>query len=371
MKNFYLSCSAAALIVCFQSVSFAEECNALLSHGLRNIRVTKSAEASLVAKYNQFCKINYDNQSEAVKAHIDVEVFGSGAGNAGMSSEKKKETLNHWCAENRERAESSKAMYDEVQEFYKDAVEAWNRCNELKGYHVQMTPKITPDAKTLAVSLRYTGPTKSGVLYMGVEADGFKCEDTYPTDAEGYKPVPKRQRVEISPQAIKIHCKRDDAKREEKDGTTFYRLREGTVTIRTAGDDLQLFFAEEWVPSLPDQQAAALRSALDNLQQRISESNNKLKNSLDSVRNDLNSKIVTNESLIRGVSDRVSATEQQPKFKWKLGNNGSVTCQTYCNGSHWEGFSGECVSAIKDAHTPASCSVAYGGTTHCLCSARP
>jgi hypothetical protein len=231
-------------------------------------RVTKSAEASLATKYNQFCKVSYENQSDAIKAHIDVDVIGIAGGNADMSIDKRKESLNKWCAENRERAEASKAVYEEVQEFYKDAVSAWSRCNELKSHQVQIEPKITPDAKTIDISLRYTGATTSGILYMGYDADGFTCSDYYPTEV-GPKSVPKDKAVYIDRQAIKIHCKRDTAIKEEKNGTTFSKMKDGTVTIHTAGDDMQLFFAEEWIPSLPDQEAANLKVKIDELKSKL------------------------------------------------------------------------------------------------------
>lgn len=50
---------------------------------------------------------------------------------------------------------------------------------------------------------------------------------------------------------------------------------------------------------------------------------------------------------------------------WRNGNNGTVSCQNYCERS------GEvCVTAIIGMNTPASCSLVPGGAIHCLCSRR-
>jgi hypothetical protein len=66
----------------------------------------------------------------------------------------------------------------------------------------------------------------------------------------------------------------------------------------------------------------------------------------------------------------VAELKAQPRFMWKKENNGTVSCDTYCGDSKWEGFAGTCVSAAINVNDSASCRVAYGGPTHCLCSAR-
>jgi hypothetical protein len=65
-----------------------------------------------------------------------------------------------------------------------------------------------------------------------------------------------------------------------------------------------------------------------------------------------------------------SDLKQRSRIIWKLGNNGTVSCQQYCNGSQWEGFSGECVAAIIQANTLNSCNAVPNGPTHCLCASR-
>lgn len=270
MKRYLMEVLAVASFFVFSlsSTGHAEDCNALLTHGLRNIRVSKSSEASLAVKYNQFCRQNYENLSDAVKGNIDVDIIGIGGGSASLSVDKKREILNNWCGENKEMAEANKGVVEEVQEIYKDALVAWNQCNQLKSQNVLMEPKITPDSKTVDISLRYNGPTSSGVLYMGYEANGFTCKDFYPT-ADGAKPIPKKKAVYIDKQAIKVHCDRAKAVVTKQDGTTFAHLQSGVVTIKTAGEDMQLFFAEEWTPSLPDQQATLIKANLEELKKEL------------------------------------------------------------------------------------------------------
>lgn len=56
-------------------------------------------------------------------------------------------------------------------------------------------------------------------------------------------------------------------------------------------------------------------------------------------------------------------------LEWKMSNNGTVSCNTFCQGT-WENWTGVCVMAVVGAASPSSCSTVHGGPTHCLCAKR-
>ncbi len=61
-------------------------------------------------------------------------------------------------------------------------------------------------------------------------------------------------------------------------------------------------------------------------------------------------------------------------LRWKGGNNGSRSCESWCNDANappGSEYKGECLTAIVGLHTHAACSIPnYGGPVHCLCTAR-
>lgn len=56
------------------------------------------------------------------------------------------------------------------------------------------------------------------------------------------------------------------------------------------------------------------------------------------------------------------------ELRAKTTNNGTVNCDSFCNGSY-EGWSGACLGSKIGAGTYSSdCGTTFGGTTHCLCA---
>lgn len=91
----------------------------------------------------------------------------------------------------------------------------------------------------------------------------------------------------------------------------------------------------------------------------------------------LNAKVSQIENLeksIQSLGNNVQAVQsdlsRRSRIAWKTGNNGTVSCQQYCNDAKWEGFAGECVIAIINYHDLNNCNSVPGGPTHCLCAQR-
>ena len=52
----------------------------------------------------------------------------------------------------------------------------------------------------------------------------------------------------------------------------------------------------------------------------------------------------------------------------KTGDNGSVSCATYCMGSNWGGWSGTCMAAFSTDNTPLACTATNATGLSCLCA---
>lgn len=80
------------------------------------------------------------------------------------------------------------------------------------------------------------------------------------------------------------------------------------------------------------------------------------------------------ENSIQSLGNNIQAVQsdlsRRSRIAWKTGNNGTISCQQYCNDAKWEGFAGECVIAIINNHDLSNCNAVPGGQTHCLCAQR-
>ncbi len=56
------------------------------------------------------------------------------------------------------------------------------------------------------------------------------------------------------------------------------------------------------------------------------------------------------------------------KLRYKSGNNGTATCDAYCQGSNWGGWSGGCVGAVGANGVGRTCSQTHTSTLLCLCA---
>lgn len=246
--------ASAALLSTHTNAS--NSCNAIITHGLRNIEVSKSSEASIATKYFNHCQKNFESMSDDMLVSVEVEVFGKGAGGGDFSRQRREQRLNEWCTTNKETAISNRTAYNESQVFYQGAISAWERCTALYAKDVRITPVITPDARTVNIGVVYGGNTKSGILLYGVRAENFTCDVTGPAGKVLKLPA------EIQNQNWQVSCKRSSPAKTPRDGQEYMVLPRGTISIETASDPFQLFFAEEWDPGAPSREVAKLRLAL-------------------------------------------------------------------------------------------------------------
>jgi hypothetical protein len=74
------------------------------------------------------------------------------------------------------------------------------------------------------------------------------------------------------------------------------------------------------------------------------------------------------------VHNHVDHFPPQRAWRWKTGNNNSVSCNTFCSDPQWGGFSGVCVKGFdNNRQTEISCRGGFSGLSNvkCLCRIDP
>jgi hypothetical protein len=290
---------AYVVIVCGGAVALSAgsanaqlECNALLSQGIKNIEITKSADASLATKYFNNCGKDYHSMDQNELIQATVEVYGYGSGGGTFDREAAERNLQQWCTTNKEAAESHRDLYQESQTIYSDALTAWSNCNALAARQVTFETAVNGDNTIVDLSLYYTGPGSSGVEFYDAEGDGFTCDTRYPTKAANAQDqintgrpyllnTSKTGPIEIDRQAIEIKCKRAPPQTETQDGEQVVVQSEGTISVRTAsGKPIQLYFPATFNPPLPVQAANALKKSIDSLTAQFTQTSGQLQQEL-------------------------------------------------------------------------------------------
>lgn len=244
----------SSIFLALSTTQAADSCDAIITHGLRNIQVSKSSEAAIATKYFNHCQKQFSSMSDQELAQASLEIIGKGSGGASYDRKRTEERLNQWCTDNRELAQSNKTAFNESQEIYQGAVSAWEKCTALYARGVQITPSITPDARTIGIGLVYKGDTNDGVLFYGVRAEDFKCQITGPGGSTVKLPA------QVGAQSWQINCQRTKPTQITRDGQTYDVLPRGTIYVETASNPFQLFFPEEYDPGAPMKELQRLRN---------------------------------------------------------------------------------------------------------------
>ncbi|WP_234857215.1 hypothetical protein [Acinetobacter junii] len=253
-----LSVASITFLTLFNSFSYAaSSCDTILVHGLRNIEVSSSKNEATSLKYQKNCGSDFHSMSEEMLVQAEVEAFGYGNAGGSFSRGTREEKLKTWCNTNKEVATNSGSTSSSSQTFYQGAVSAWDNCNKLYSRDLKIEPIISPDAKTVAIGISYSGPTTGGVKLFGVEAEGFQCSITTPYNGKKVS-FP----VNVGNESIQTLCKRSASQIKTRDGTSYEVVPRGTINIQTASYPFQLYFAEEWDPGLPVKEAQKIREAM-------------------------------------------------------------------------------------------------------------
>ncbi|HEX3126566.1 MAG TPA: hypothetical protein VH394_04490 [Thermoanaerobaculia bacterium] len=236
------------------SAALAQDCNALIAHGLRNIEIQKSSSAAVATKYYRNCGMKFSDISDSVLATLEVEIFGYGSGNGGFSRAQREQRLDQWCITNREYAQSAQDQYVESQTIMAEALSAWSHCTDLAARGVHTEPRISGNQQIVDLSVSNTGA--GAIQFYGVTPTNFSCDTQVPKmkAAQVKATLGSGVPIDLGPAAISVHCER---KIEIKTvgGQQYKWLAAATISVRTASDPYQLFFPEETEPPLPEKLA--------------------------------------------------------------------------------------------------------------------
>ncbi|MGA0594092.1 hypothetical protein [Enterovirga sp. CN4-39] len=247
--------------------AFAQECSGIINHGMRNIVIKKTSAAATVLKYYNNCGKNFSSMSDDQLASIEIEVIGYGSGTGGFTRAVREQKLNEWCTTNKDTATQNAASYEEAQSIFSDAVQAWNRCNELLAADISINPIISQDNRSVTMSIRYKGPTSTGVKFYGIAPEGFSCSIKGPANTDYSGLIPGG--VAIGPEALSVVCSRDSPKEVLVGNSKMLMLERAVLSVQTASYPFQLFFPREYDEPLPQSEARAALNQIVELKSRL------------------------------------------------------------------------------------------------------
>jgi hypothetical protein len=273
LNIFFLS----TLSLVLPTTSWAFRCNALLEHGLRNIRISQGSAATTNFLYNNHCYKNFEKVDDQKLAEAEIEIFGFGRGKVGYDRKKREERLVNWCKTSKKEAKNFTGKYVESRLIYDKALQAYTSCNNLAANNIRSSVQITADQTRVNVNLRYLGGAVSGIQFLGINhQQNFTCTITGPRlDGKGLVDYTKdfinNNNVFIKAQATVINCIRSNAKEEkEVDGIRYKVLPKAAITIDTAQESFLLDFPEAWPsPGVPVTQYNTLKQKIDSLKSEL------------------------------------------------------------------------------------------------------
>lgn len=251
--------------------SFAQGCDALLEHGIRNIQISSSQNSLDSLNYHKYCKRDLDTEDSSFWAQVEVDVIGYGSGGAAASINEKRTKLRSFCTETKKTLTKDGREFARNETISRDALTAWQTCKSYEAQsEVDFNFDISSDAKTAAITLRYTGSATDGIGFGGVSESGFTCDAQVPSPGGSMEPFDAEVPFRLKNEAVNVVCRRDAERREVINGVTYSILPRGDIVLRSAsGTPMMLQFSEVFSPSIPDQRAAELANQLNTLEEKL------------------------------------------------------------------------------------------------------
>lgn len=189
----------AGLFLAGQAQAQISQCNALLDHGITNLRNQVNEQAYLSVIKDQYCSTSYDSMSSSKQGSFNAVVKTIPVGLSGSGSNAR-EKHSQFCKDFQSTVVSSDNSYLNVVTIHNRALESWNRCQELatRNLEVAMTPLANQTGVDLQLLWRGTGTSRlDGVATVGMvcnwrgrrlrpsesiplrsEAESIRCERT-------------------------------------------------------------------------------------------------------------------------------------------------------------------------------------------------
>lgn len=333
------------------NVAFSQEdtCSVVLERAAANISYRFGSATSASTQANVLCDERYEKMSTSEQQGLEAsyKVFSASYSSAGSSL---KEYRSKYCSAGASSFFSTSQSTDYSSQIYDASISAWRDCKAMQSANVIISPVRTPDDRSATVSIAYRGPGTARLTGIRISPkNSFSCI------ADGGVSIAGPVDQKLTGDSFSFDCTRA-VKPGAGPGGFSADAASITVTTSVTTRPFMLYFPAVANPDVATDNAARLQKAIEELSNRFNATANTLQVRTDGLGNSI--KVL--QSDLAGRS----------KIAWKVGNNGSVSCQQYCNDSQREGFAGECVAAIVGFNTLSSCSAVPAGPTHCLCAPR-
>lgn len=214
-------------------------CTAFIQAGIRDVTRQTSANHAIVLKYQSNCGLDLDKQQDAQAFAAEAEIFAYGSGGASTNASHARERVRQWCNQNKDFAESNANLAEEASIINAPSVQAWTKCIDLATKHVKISVESGGSASE-QVNITVDSTIDTGILFSGIEARGFTC--TWQA-IEGENVVNNPQSFILRNENIHISCQRTGHEVEmHESGARILRRAEGYISVRTAGDALNLYY---------------------------------------------------------------------------------------------------------------------------------
>lgn len=240
-------------------IVLAQNCDALLNHGVYNIRLETSEDDYQYQLDTEFCSEEYSGESTSKQKSISAS-YKLISGSYGSSTEQIKEYQKSYCDQRSEFENRSGSTVLKTQTLYDNALAAWSRCNELVSRGLDIAITISPSFTTATYGIRYTGATQ-GLELQGVyisPEDAFTCSGQLNGENVAFG---RETKAPVTNQQIAMTCERTSTQSGE-----FQVFQEANISIHTNDKNLDTFFPQVQVPEISDAKAKEFESRISKLE---------------------------------------------------------------------------------------------------------
>ncbi|MGH1374517.1 MAG: hypothetical protein ACRBBW_20945 [Cellvibrionaceae bacterium] len=235
-----------------------EHCNALIRHGMQDVKTKYSLDTADGYNYHQYCRTSSSSMSDSSLSKATASLFGFGSGSGGYNRARASAMLDSFCETNQRLESSSSELYAKASKYSGPALEAWNQCQEAARKMVQIKLSHRSENST---KLTFTiDSTQNGTLYLtGIEHTAYTCE-LYKNNSttkdivsplasplvsnDNNRTIHKYDNVPINNANIHIGCHRNDASVASGNEIKKLKYEEGAISIYTTGPSFSISIPE-------------------------------------------------------------------------------------------------------------------------------
>ena len=286
----------------------AQNCDALLEHGLYNVEIRSSERDFQQSLYNRVCSADFkytqsgSSSAESVGASLSYAGFGIGGSSSGGKTQQEVESSRQeFCSSMSSKTSDQVAVSSEVRMLHNRALETYERCLSLQDNQVRIDMSVLPSlgqAKTVTFGLSKGGGGNIKLTGVHISPSGaFKCEGK---NGDQLVVFDKKSEAMISNNQVSMTCERQ---------MTNGVYEGATISLHTNDTNLDTYF--ERIPRLPELQGAQA----DDLEKQIEALRTQFPEQVEQISNGLTTNIQNLRTSLEELrfefkSSRVIATVQ-------------------------------------------------------------